>query len=250
MSAADCIALVTGTSSGIGNAVADALIKEGWTVVGLSRREAGFAGSRYRHVRADLADLEHLKELARHELAPALNDERWRRVGLVNNAAAVGSLLPIEETDPLGVAEMFAVNAVAPMFLMGFVVRLARPAASLRIVNISSGAATQPFPGLGDYGSSKAALRLAGMTLAAELESDERPGGPRRDAAILSYSPGLVDTAMQETARSSGGPWSRRFVDFHEHGLLHSPEGPAREIVSFLAGDRREPFLERRFGVA
>lgn len=248
MSATDSLALVTGTSSGIGRAVTDTLISEGWTVVGLSRREADFGSPRYRHIRLDLADLEELSELAHGELAPTLKDDRWRRIGLVNNAAAVGSMLPMEEIDPLRVLEVFAVNAVAPMFLMGFVARLARPAASLRIVNVSTGAAVQPFPGLGDYGSSKAALRLAGMMLAAELESHERPGGPRHDTAILSYSPGIVDTAMQATARSHDGPWSRRFVDFHRQGLLQPPEAPAREIVSFLLGDSPEPFLERRFG--
>jgi NAD(P)-dependent dehydrogenase (short-subunit alcohol dehydrogenase family) len=250
MPSSDCVALVTGTSSGIGAAIADSLLREGWTVLGLSRRQVDFGNPRYRHVQVDLGDLEQLSGVAQRELAPTINDDRWHRIGLVNNAGAIGALRPLEEVDPLKLARVFAVNAVAPIFLMGFVVRHALSTAWLRIVNLSTGAAGQPSPGLGDYGSSKAALRLAGMTLAAELGSDQRPGGARPNVAILSYSPGVVDTAMQEMARSPGRPWNQRFVDFHAQGQLQPPQAPALEVVSFLASDSQEPFVERRFAMA
>jgi NAD(P)-dependent dehydrogenase (short-subunit alcohol dehydrogenase family) len=133
---------------------------------------------------------------------------------------------------------------------MGFVVRAALPAARLRIVNVSTGAATLSIPGIADYGSSKAALRLAGMNLATELASDERPGGIRSNVAILSYAPGTVDTPMQELARATGRPWNRLFVDFHAQGKLATPEASASEVVGFLAGDSRDGFEERRFGAS
>lgn len=248
MSESDCIALVTGTSSGIGRVVAALLLQTGWTVIGLSRRKVELDNTRYRHVQLDLADLGRLQEIAEQDLAPAMKDERWHRIALVNNAALIGNMQPMEEATAPRLAEVFAVNTVAPMFLMGFVVRVAPCAAVLRIVNVSTGAAVNPFPGLSDYGCSKAALRLAGMTLAAELESDKRPGRPRENSAVLSYAPGIVDTAMQDTARSHAGPWSDVFVDFHEQGLLQPPEKPSREIVDFLNGDDAEGFSERRFG--
>jgi len=100
---------------------------------------------------------------------------------------------------------------------------------------------------LSDYGSSKAALRMAGMTLAAELAMGERRGGPRRDVGILSYEPGVVDTAMQETAWSGRPPWNKMFVELHAKGALASPEGPAREMVEFLERDEVEGFSEKRF---
>jgi len=144
-------------------------------------------------------------------------------------------------------ASVFAVNAIAPIFLCGFVARTAPNATPLRIVNVSTGAAVQPIPGIGDYGSSKAALRLASMTLAAELASGERPGGIRPDTAILSYAPGVVDTAMQVSARADR-PWNRLFVDFHAQGKLVPAAAPAREVVEFLSGNSDKPFVERRFG--
>ena len=50
------LALVTGTSSGIGAALAAALLGRGWTVIGLARRAADFDHPDYRHIALDLAD--------------------------------------------------------------------------------------------------------------------------------------------------------------------------------------------------
>lgn len=242
------LALVTGTSSGIGTALARGLLEHGWTVVGLSRRAAAIDDAAYRHVATDLADLPGLLALGESELAPLLSDPGWRRVGVVNNAAATGDMRPMEQADPLAVAKAFAINVVAPMYLMGLALRKLPTATPLRIVNVSTGAAVRAFPGLGEYGSSKAALRMASMILAEELASPERPDGQRPATAILSYSPGVVDTPMQQTARQPGRAWNGPFVEFHAQGMLQPPEAPAAEILRFLEAEDGAPFAEARFG--
>jgi NAD(P)-dependent dehydrogenase (short-subunit alcohol dehydrogenase family) len=247
MSSNDLLAIVTGTSSGLGAAIARILLAQDWTVVGLSRRRPDLASPGYRHIEIDLGDLPRLREIPESELAPIVAAPKWRRIGLVNNAGAIGSMRALEQADPLQVASVFAVNLIAPIFLTGLVIRTAPPPSPLRIVNVSTGAAVQAIPGIGDYGSSKAALRLASMTFAAELASSERPGGARPHTSILSYAPGVVDTSMQESARTDR-PWNRLFVDFHAQGKLVPADAPAREVVEFLSGDGNEPFLERRFG--
>ncbi len=247
MSSNDRLAIVTGTSAGLGAAIVRILLAQDWTVVGLSRRRPDLSSPGYRHIEIDLANLPRLSEIAESELAPIVAAPKWSRIGLVNNAGAIGSMRALEQADPLQVASVFAVNVIAPIFLTGFVVRTAPPPTPLRIVNVSTGAAVQAIPGIGDYGSSKAALRLASMTFAAELVSSERPGGARPDTSILSYAPGVVDTAMQESARTDR-PWNRLFVDFHAQGKLVPADAPAREVVEYLSSDGEEPFLERRFG--
>src|SRR4029079_6537933 len=136
-----------------------------------------------------------------------------------------------------------------PIWLMGYVVRKAMDDTSLRIVNVSSGAGTTGFAGLAAYGRSKAALRLAGMSLAREWDTPSPTAALRHDAAILSYEPGVVDTDMQPYARSRPAdefPWAQMFHDFAARGVAVPPERPAREIVAFLESDSEPPFAERR----
>lgn len=243
------LAIVTGTSSGLGAATAGILLEEGWTVVGMSRRKADFGSPDYRHLQVDLGDSALLGEIAGKELTPLLKDGRWRRVGLVNNAAVVGELGLIGEINPASAVLAYAVNVISPVFLMGVVARDTPDGCPLRIINVSTGAAVHPLPGVSEYGGSKAALRLVSMTFASELASEKRPGGRKRDFSVLSYAPGVVDTAMQGTLRSTESPWTEIFADFHRKGMLVPPEGPAREMADFLASESAEPFLERRFGV-
>ncbi len=244
------LALVTGTTSGIGAALAPALLERGWTVIGLARRSADFAHPRYRHIALNLADLKALEQIAGRDLGPVLAEPRWARVSLVNNAALSGQSRGLELTEPGPLRELLSVNTVAPMFLMGLVTRMTSPAVPLRIANVSSGAAVRAFPGLADYCASKAALRMAAMALAEELASDLRPGGRRADAAVFSYEPGVVDTPMQVAARAPSAeeaPWVQPFKDFAAQGVLARPEAVIGEIIDFVEGNADEVFLERRY---
>ena len=245
----DAWALVTGTTRGIGAAVAAQLLDRGWDVVGVARHAAAIDHARYRHVALDLAQPSALAAAIERPLGPVLRDGRWTRVALVNNAAAGGALAPMERIDPADHALVHAINVVAPAWLIGFMLRCTNPSASLRIVNVSSGAAVRAFPGLADYCGSKAALRMIGMAAAAELDSPLRNTPAPSDTAILSYEPGTVDTAMQEGARTrplAEYPWGQLFRDFHTRGSLVPPSAPAQEIVAFVEGNGYARFTERR----
>ncbi|HEX5076902.1 MAG TPA: SDR family NAD(P)-dependent oxidoreductase [Gemmatimonadaceae bacterium] len=241
-------AIVSGTSTGLGEAVARQLLEHGWLVIGIARRPAPFVHDRYRHVAYDLAGV--ADDPAALESQLALPDVRAAsRMGLVNNAAVPEGLMPLARLDPRELARIYAVNLIAPLWLMGYLIRTAQPDTPLRIVNVSSGAATTGFAGLAAYGSSKAALRLAGMSLAREWDTPSPTARPRDDAAILSYEPGVVDTDMQRYARSRPAdefPWAQMFHDFAARGVAVPPERPARDIVAFLESDNEPPFAERR----
>jgi benzil reductase ((S)-benzoin forming) len=241
-------AIVTGTSTGIGEAVARELLEHGWSVIGIARRPSPFAHDHYRHVAYDLAGV--VDDPAALESQLALHDvHALRRVGLVNNAAVSDGLMPVARLDPRQLARIYAVNLIAPLWLMGYVLRAAPHDTPVRIVNVSSGAGTNGFAGLAAYGSGKAALRLAGMSLAREWDTPSPTAAPRNDAAVLSYEPGVVDTDMQRYARSRPAdefPWAQMFHDFAARGVAVPPERPAREIVAFLESDDQPPFSERR----
>jgi len=243
------LAIVTGTTSGIGAATARLLLERGWAVIGVGRRVSEIEHPAYKHVIVDLSDARAVTSIMEEEVASLLTEQPWERVGLVNNAASPDLLTGVESIDPVALLRVYAVNIVSPVWLMGFVLRGSPREAALRIVNVSSGAAISAFPGLAAYSSSKAALRMAGMVLAAELDSPLRPQPTPADTAILSYEPGAVDTPMQQFARSQDAasfPWVQMFHDLAARRILVTPEVPALEIVAFLDSDAQPRFAERR----
>jgi benzil reductase ((S)-benzoin forming) len=247
----DRLALVTGTTAGIGLAVATDLLARGWRVLGFARRASAIAHQRYEHVEVDLAEPVPASAAIERAVGDRLGDRSWRRLGLVNNAATAGLLGPVEQVAPQEFAKMLALNVVTPMWLMGFLVSRSHLDAAVRIVNLSTGAAVNAFPGLSAYASSKAGLRMAGMVLAAEVGSHERRTPAPADLAILSYEPGTVDTAMQQATRAVPHdvyPWVGMFHRIASDGLLIASELPAAEVVHFLETDGHAHFTERRFG--
>jgi NAD(P)-dependent dehydrogenase (short-subunit alcohol dehydrogenase family) len=230
-------ALVTGTSTGIGAAVAKELLKRGWDVVGIARRAAKIEDKRYRHLKLDLSDIRKSAPMIEREVGKRLG-EGWNRVALVNNAA-IGLSGRVQSFDADELARSFELNTVTPLWMMGFMIKRAK--APIRVVNVSSGAAVRPFPGLAAYCAAKAGLHLGGASVAAE----DAP-----DLHILSYQPGVVDTEMQLSTRSKSldeFPWGTTFRQYHAEGRLVAPERPAADIVQFLEADGGERFSEKRF---
>jgi benzil reductase ((S)-benzoin forming) len=242
-------AVVTGTSSGIGEAVARELLARGWSVVGIARRDAPLHHPAYTHLRVDLSDVHGLPDRVEAAIGTMASSPAVARVGLVNNAADPGLLGPVTRIDPAGMLGALAVNVAAPTWLMGWAVRRAGSGVPLRIVNVLSGAGVRPLAGLATYGGSKAALRLIGMVLGVELDA----GLPdrHRDVTILSYSPGPVDTPMQAGARDADPevfPLRPMFRRWATDGELMSADTPAAEIVAYLESDGHPRFLECRSG--
>jgi len=109
-----------------------------------------------------------------------------------------------------------------------------------RIINVSSAAARHPLAGMAAYSASKAALDQLTRILALE-------GEPYNIAAIGVY-PGVVDTRMQEESRSFGAKLigdqlHRMFSNYRDFGMLRQPEEPA-ELISYLC----TPAAERLSG--
>jgi NAD(P)-dependent dehydrogenase (short-subunit alcohol dehydrogenase family) len=166
-------ALITGASRGLGLALAHKLSKEGWTLIvdarGAEALEAARAElSKFTRVIAipgNVTDEDHRQELAKAAQEAGGLDT------LINNASILGpSPQPPLLDYPLDVLEeVYRANTIAPLALIQAVRNELKPGA--RIINVTSDAGVEPYPGWGGYGSSKAALEQLSAILAAENPS-------------------------------------------------------------------------------
>ncbi len=165
------VAIITGASRGLGLALARELAARRWRLVldargGESLARAGAELARLTTVvtvTGDVADEEHRVRLV------AEAGRLGRLDLLVNNASVLGpSPQPALADYPLDeLRHVYEVNVVAPLRLVQLAVPLLE-AAGGRVVNVTSDAAREPYPGWGGYGSSKAALEQLSNVLAAE----------------------------------------------------------------------------------
>ncbi len=164
------VALVTGASRGLGLALSRALVARGWHLVVDARDPAVLAEAMatlpsyaVTAIAGDVADPAH-----RSALATAVGDA-GRLDLLVNNASTLGPVPqpPLADYPADALERVYAVNAFAPLRLIQLVLPALRLSGG-RIVNVSSDAAVEAYPGWGGYGSSKAALDALTAVLAVE----------------------------------------------------------------------------------
>jgi NAD(P)-dependent dehydrogenase (short-subunit alcohol dehydrogenase family) len=179
--------LVTGAGRGLGLALARALLDRRWRVVADARRaghlSAALPGAVV--VPGDVTDPAH-----RDALAAAVGT-LGRLDLLVNNASDLGpSPLPSLAEVPLAaVWRVYETNLLAPLALTQLLLPRLR-AARGTVLNISSDAAVEAYPGWGAYGSAKAALDQLSAVLAAEEPS----------LAVYAADPGDMRTDMHQAA--------------------------------------------------
>ena len=181
------VAIVTGASRGLGLALASSLSERGWRLVvdargadDLHRTAARLPG--VTALAGDVTDDWH-----RRALVAATGD---RLDLLVNNASALGpSPRPALADFPLAaLARVYEVDVLAPLALAQLALPLLRPGSA--IVNVTSDAAREPYPGWGGYGSAKAALEQLTAVLAAE----------HPQLGVYSFDPGDMRTALHQEA--------------------------------------------------
>jgi 3-oxoacyl-[acyl-carrier protein] reductase len=182
------LAVVTGSSSGIGLAVVQALLAQGWRVMGFDRAAPVVDAAGFRHHAVDLTDP--------HALVAAL-DAAQGASALVH-AAGVLRVGPLGELQPADGALMWQLHVDAATRLADRLVPTMAVAGNGRVVLVGSRVA-RGMAGRSQYAATKAALVSLARSWAAELAP--------RGVTVNVVSPAATRTAMlEDPARGSVAP--------------------------------------------
>ncbi|MCG6191797.1 SDR family oxidoreductase [Leptospira sp. FAT2] len=177
------LAIVTGSSKGIGKSIAEFLISQGYKVVGIARTEPDSSvlkeSKLYRHLRLDLSDTKKIE----FELLNVLKEEPPLKI-LVNNAG-LGNFAPHEEIAYRELEEMLVVNFVSPVLIAKLLLRDLKKNQGW-IFQIHSIAALKESVRGAAYAGTKAGLRHFGLNLFEEI----RKAGVK----MISINPDIADT--------------------------------------------------------
>ncbi|HMD45005.1 MAG TPA: SDR family oxidoreductase [Acidimicrobiales bacterium] len=217
------VAVVTGASRGLGLVLAGELSARGWSLV-IDAREPGPLEAAARTladasgagavvaVPGDVADPAHRRRLAAEAADLGGVDL------LVNNASLLGaSPLPPLTAYPIDIlAQVYEVNTLAPLALIAELIDQLLASPDPRVLNVTSDAAVEAYPGWGGYGSSKAALEHLSGVLAVE-----EPG-----LRIWAVDPGDLRTQMHQDAYPGEDISNRPLPETAVPALLALIEGP------------------------
>lgn len=230
--------VITGGGSGIGRSLAFSLAKRDQSILIVGRREqllqetAAFS-SKIQYVCADVSTHEGLKEIKNR-----LNHVN-QVSALVNNAGTLNPLVLLKDVEPKDWTHAFNTNLNAALFLPQM---LYDKLTHGRVLNISSGAAYFAIRGWGAYCASKAALSM--LTKCWQLESDS--------IAFASVMPGIIDTKMQEIARSNENPAYEQ-INFYkrlkEANRLISPDTVAEFLTWLLLDVDKKTFVSKEWDI-
>lgn len=232
--------IITGASRGIGKALAGVLAAESGDIIlhliarsSLSdvMEELSKRGTQVFTYRFDLSRTDGIEVLT-GELFSNITDTSVS-VALVNNAGMLAPIGPIGKHDTETYRTNLEVNFVAPALLcQEFIKRTAGFSGHRQILNVSSGAALNPYYGWSHYCSTKAGLDM--LTKCVALEHGNA-------LSVHGFNPGRTDTKMQNEIREQSTDDFRHvdnFVEAYEKGALNAPEDVARMMGQVLLNEK------------
>lgn len=226
------VALITGASSGIGQAVSEQLLKLGYIVYGLSR--SGRAPAGVTALTADIGKAETVQQ--------AVSDliQQSGRLDVVINAAGIGGAGPVEAIPVAEARKVIETNFFGALNVAQATLPHLRRRERAHLIMVSSIAGLMGIPYRGIYSASKAAVEM----LVESIRLEVRASGVR----VFSVLPGdtatpiighqyrmpyeQVDSFYRESYREA----DQAMVDHVQEGM--SPDFVAGEIIKLLQNDR------------
>jgi len=230
MEIADKVAVVTGASMGIGEAIAKAFVDEGANVVLLSRDAGRSEAARVRigqmeRTLALACDVRHPEEIDR---AISLTMRHFHRIDICVNNAGHGLVESLAKMEMSDCRELFETNLFGTISAMQAVIPVMKEQGGGTIINISSVAGHIPLAYGAAYSGSKFAMNAMGKAARIELR--------KRNINVLTVCPGYVRTDFSSNAVR--GPDTQRVRPSAIRGI--SPERVARATLEGYRRRKRE----------
>lgn len=215
--------LITGTSSGIGKALAEQIVTHSH-VVGVARN-CSLTHKNYKHYTLDLAsfneqNLEEINQLI----------QEYKNIHIIHNAGMIDPIAPISKLDINVFKKNHKVNFLAPVHITNHLLgKLETKVKSITF--IGSGAARHTIDAWSAYCSAKAALLMFAKCLQQEYNDRNIP------LKVFDISPGVIDTPMQEKIRNADQNLflqKNRFDTLHKNNELSDPVEVARKIDAII----------------
>lgn len=224
------LAIITGTSRGLGLELAQQFLAAGFVVVGVARNNT-IKHPQFLFLKMDLSKVKQVQVKLSSFLKKKKVSLKNHEVVLVNNAATI---LPINFPHRLkekDVHEAYWLNLQSPILLSQFVIEnFLSKSAYLTICNVSSGAAVHPLVNWSVYCSLKSALKMFTDCINLDYESDKK-------LKAFSFYPGIMDTQMQATIRQQKDKNFKnvqKFRSLKEGNQLLDPQFVAKKLFEIL----------------
>jgi len=236
------LTILTGASRGMGAAMAEQLLQRGGTLLTLSRNanaglmeRAAASGATLEQWTLDLA--QPVQAAARLEAwLETLDGEAFEYATLINNAAMITDIGPLEDLEASELSSALRVGLEAPLLLTAAFLGAtrawrARRLGTCKVLNISSGLGRFARASQAGYCAVKAGMDHFSRSVALDQAAASHP------ARIVSLAPGVIDTDMQTQLRAADParfPDHARFVQMKESGQLDAPAVAAAKVLAFL----------------
>lgn len=226
--------IITGTSRGIGEAIAYQLRSSGHLLHCISRERNTTLLSNSENMayyEFDLGQTDALESLM-ERIFSQIDLPQAEGVYLINNASMIMPVAPIDAADSSEITRNIQVNLIAPILLTSLFIKHTKElSVEKRVLNISSASAKNHHPGMSLYSAAKAGLDVFTQCVALEQNNTQTP------VKVVSIWPGMIDTGLQREARSMDRtmlPTVELFKQVMDSGMLTTPEETAKQIITFL----------------
>jgi len=231
--------ILTGSSRGMGLAMAEQLLQPGHRLLCIARQPAASLtalaaerGATLEQWSQDLADAQGAAERLRQWLAD-LPAGQIASATLINNAGVIPRISPLSASDGADLANALRVGLEAPMLLSAaFLGAIEGWQVPRKVLNISSGLGRRAMASQAAYCAAKAGMDHFTRCLA--LDEAHKPHGAR----VCSLAPGVIDTDMQVQLRGASPeafPDVGNFQQLQQQGQLTGADEAAQRVLRFLA---------------